>query len=104
MLTEDKTATTGNSDGKARFSKICNAAHEVMDTFFADQDYDTTQAKLQLMDDIVFFLKEKYGISRLESCNEKLPMQDFHEIVIVAMQYAVHEKSVANNVPWPFSE
>jgi|GEM_PF-5739755 len=104
MLVGDKTATTGNSDGKERFSKICKAAHEVMDTFFADQDYDTTLAKLQLMDDIIFFLKEKYGIGRLESCSEKLPTQDFHEIILVAMQFALHEKAVVTNSTWPFSE
>jgi len=96
MLVGDKTATTGNSDGK-KFSereiKIFNVAHEVLDKFFVDQDFDTTYKKMKFFDDIVFFIREKYNISRLELCDERLDMQDFHEILWLTSAYAMHEKA-----------
>jgi hypothetical protein len=90
---------------KERSKKISTIAHEVLDKFFSDQDYKITDEKLKLLDDIVFFIREKCGISRLELCDERLPMQDFHEILWFALAFAVHEKSVPDpDAKWPFSE
>ena len=88
-----------------RSRKISMIAHEVLNKFFSDQDYQTTNNLLKLLDDIVFFIRGKYGISRLELCDERLPMQDFHEIIWFALAFAVHEKSVPDpNAKWPFSD
>ena len=105
MLTEDKTATTGNSDGKEfseRETMRTNIAHEVLDKFFADQDFTTVYDKLKFFDDIIYFVREKYNIDRHEVCDERLPMQDFQEILWFASIYVVHERNVTTNSKWPF--